>query len=159
MAQYRIGTVDVTSGSPVVQGFNTLWLANVGQGDVFVVRDGGVSYEVGSVDSNTQLTLTAPWAGPSLLNTTYGITRDFSPTRNYPLITRQDIETASIMRRALLKIDDDVYEATGPIRSSGNLVSMDTVVGNGSNAISVGPLTIANGVTVTVMPNHRWSIV
>lgn len=107
MAQYRTGVVAVSTGNPVVLGTGTLWLSNVSVGDLFVLSDIPTVYTVLSVAADDELTLSVPWAGDNETNALYGITRDFSPNRGYPLIQRQDIETASIVKRALIQIDSD----------------------------------------------------
>ena len=63
MSQYLAGTANVTNGSATVTGTNTLWLANVTAGDSFTVAGDGVMYYVASVDTDTQVTLSAPYAG------------------------------------------------------------------------------------------------
>ena len=63
MSQYKTGTATVTNGSATVTGTNTLWSAYVTAGDSFTVAGDGVMYDVASVDSDTQVTLSAPYAG------------------------------------------------------------------------------------------------
>jgi len=64
MAWYKAGTVSVTSGSPTVTGSGTSWVANVKAGHGFIGPD-RFTYEILSVDSNTQLTLAEPYASAS----------------------------------------------------------------------------------------------
>ena len=103
--QYKAGSVTVTNGSQIVTGLNTLWAGEITAGDLFIVVDTGVVYQVGSVDSNTQITLNANYAGASESGAAYVIARDFTPIRNIPLINRGDIETATIFTRAMQIID------------------------------------------------------
>ena len=63
MSQYKTGTATVTNGSATVTGTNTLWLANVTAGDSFTVAGDAVMYDVASVDSDTQITLSVAYAG------------------------------------------------------------------------------------------------
>ena len=59
---YTVGTVNATNGSALVTGTGTAWrTANRGKGD-WIVIDGG-NYTILSVDSEVQLTLTAPFTG------------------------------------------------------------------------------------------------
>ena len=66
---YITNTVTVTNGSPIITGATTLWSANVKIGDKFRIGTinaaSPVWYTVLTVDSNTQITLTAPYAGVS----------------------------------------------------------------------------------------------
>ena len=59
---YTVGTVNATNGSALVTGTGTAWrTANRGRGD-WIIIDGG-NYTISSVDSELQLTLTAPFTG------------------------------------------------------------------------------------------------
>jgi hypothetical protein len=58
------GTVSVTQGAPIVTGNGTNWLSTVSPGDVFFIATASSArYTVQSVDSDTQITLTANYAG------------------------------------------------------------------------------------------------
>lgn len=59
---YVAGTVSVTTGSAVVTGSGTLWATNLSAGQIFFLP-GGSRYAILSVDSNTQITLSANYAG------------------------------------------------------------------------------------------------
>ncbi len=72
MAWYKSGTVSVTSGSPTVTGSGTSWVANVKAGHGFIGPD-RFTYEILSVDSNTQLTLAEPYASASTSGAAYKI--------------------------------------------------------------------------------------
>lgn len=67
---YRIGTVQVTNGSPNVVGTGTAWVANLRQSWAFVAPDGKV-YEVLAVVDDTHLTLATNYAGTSLSGQSY----------------------------------------------------------------------------------------
>ena len=107
MSQYKTGTATVTNNSPTVTGTNTLWLANVTAGDSFTVAGDGVMYDVASVDSDTQVTLSVAYAGPTAAGAAgavYTIARDFTSPDDFPELTTGDIETPTIITRALRKI-------------------------------------------------------
>lgn len=46
-----------------------------------------------------------------------------------------------------------------PIRLNPRTITADTTISAGYNASSTGPITIADGVTVTISENSSWSIV
>ena len=104
MSQYKTGTASVTNGSATVTGTNTLWLANVTAGDSFTVAGDGVMYDVASVDSDTQVTLSVNYAGVTAAGVVYTIARDFTSPDNFPELTTGDIETPTIITRALRTI-------------------------------------------------------
>ena len=104
MSQYSTGLSRTTNGSPTVTGTNTLWLANVTAGDSFTVAGDGVMYDVGSVDSDTQVTLSAPYAGTTASGVVYAIGTGFTVPDSFPEMSQGDIETATIFTRAMRKI-------------------------------------------------------
>ena len=104
MSQYSTGLSSVTNGSPTVTGTNTLWLANVTAGDSFTVAGDGVMYDVASVDSDTQITLSVAYQGVTAAGAIYAIARDFTSPDNFPELTTGDIETPTIITRAIRKI-------------------------------------------------------
>jgi hypothetical protein len=76
-ANYSLNTVTATNGSAVVTGDTTAWKsANRGRGDRINIA--GVDYTVRSVDSETQLTLTSSYLGPSGPGKAYTIARQFT---------------------------------------------------------------------------------
>lgn len=57
---YATGTVTTTNGSPIVTGSGTSWLDNVAAiGSYFMISGDSVVYQVSSIDSDTQLTLSS----------------------------------------------------------------------------------------------------
>lgn len=109
--QYTTGTVAVTNGSAIVTGSGTLFLTNASIGDIFTIQDEGVWYQIASVDTDLQVTLTANYAGTTDSGLGYAITSDFSPSRGYPLLNPRDVETASLVARAVQGIDTDMQNA------------------------------------------------
>jgi len=138
MSQYKTGTVTVTNGSPTVTGSNTLWLANVSAADSFTIAGDGVMYDVASVDSDTQVTLSAPYAGTTASGAVYAIGTSFTVPDNFPEMSQGDIETATIFTRAMRKIQGKFSSIlTGG--ASANFTAMpqvggDPIVESGSNA-------------------------
>jgi len=104
MSQYKTGTATVTNGSATVTGTNTLWLANVTAGDSFTVAGDGVMYDVASVDSDTQITLSVAYAGVTASGVVYAIGTGFTVPDSFPEMSQGDIETATIFTRAMRKI-------------------------------------------------------
>lgn len=78
MAWHNQGTVSVQTGSASVAGVGTGWLAGGRPGDAFVDQEGRI-YEVLNIASDTSLTLTRPYMGP----TTAGIRYELAPLQGY----------------------------------------------------------------------------
>lgn len=126
MAQYKSGTAEVAQGSAVVTGTGTAWTLNVSPGDSFVMAGSGLVYDIGSVDSDTQLTLTVPYAGFDRAGT-YAIQRDFTAD-GIPEMAQGDIETATIFTRAMRKIQSRFNLLTG-VAANGAPTFADTTAG------------------------------
>jgi len=116
--QYKTGTASVTNGSAVVTGSGTAWLANVSIGDGFVIAGIPAPYTVSAVGTDTQITLSAPWAGASASGSVYAVFRDFTTNENLPELSKGDIETATIWTRALRLVDALVGAATTTSRGT-----------------------------------------
>ncbi len=125
MSQYRIGTVSVTNGSAIVTAVDPdpadalisaqqKWLTEAKVGYLFVVAGGAQLYTVLTVDSDTQLTLSAPFAEASTvvsgvpnIGFEYALVRDFSINFGFPLVTLGDIATALIIEQAMRQVDGE----------------------------------------------------
>ena len=134
--QYREGTVAVTNGNPVVTGTGTAWVGNVTPGSVFTVNGSGVPYIVGSVDSNTQITLNGNYAGSTASGLSYSLTTSYTPNRGFPYPEARDINTDAILKRAMLMLD-----ALLPVWAAGKVLIVDA-----SGNPSAQPMMFANGV-------------
>lgn len=73
---YDTGTVSVTNGSPTVTGSGTSFTGKFRKGDKLVIPGQGRVGTVSTVDSATQLTLTANWAGATASGLAYEVHRD-----------------------------------------------------------------------------------
>lgn len=145
MAQYNTGTVSVTNGSATVTGSGTLWDGNITAGDLFTVASTGTPYFVGSIDSDTQITLTANYAGTTASGVTYALHRDFTED-NIPLLSKNDIETGTIFSRAMAKIQELINVNK---TEESNLVGVDLVVDNSIVLNELSGVTFA-GITTPV---------
>ena len=115
MAQYRVGTVSVTNNSSSVVGTGTSWLTSVAVGDLFAVPGDNALYTVASVNSDTSIQLSAPYAGTTNPTSTYAIVTDFTPILNIPFPVTGDIETAAIVQRAVTIIETAINADSGKI--------------------------------------------
>jgi len=138
MSQYLAGTATVTNGSATVTGTNTLWLANVTAGDSFTVAGDGVMYDVASVDSDTQITLSVNYAGVTASGVVYAIGTGFTVPDSFPEMSQGDIETATTFTRGMRKIQSR-FSSILAGGSDANFTAMpqvggDPIVESGSNA-------------------------
>lgn len=103
--KYDTGTVSMTNGSAAVVGTGTAWATNVTAGQLFTLIGSGVTYQVGSVTDDTHLTLSSNWVGTTAAGLTYTIIQSFTPNKQIPYPEIGDVQTATIMKRALTIID------------------------------------------------------
>lgn len=104
MSQYKIGTVNVINGSPIITGFTTEWLANVQVGNLFKIKGENVIYIIASVDTDTQLTLSANYVGSDVDGLNYQIVRDFTTNLGLAEICAGDLDwpyhlTVGVLRK------------------------------------------------------------
>lgn len=106
MAQITNGLVSVENGSATVLGTNTTWQSdNVEPGNLFGIVGDNVLYEVASVTSNTQLQLTAPYAGDTAEDIEYVIAQDFTED-GFVLMQNGDRNTAAVYSRTIKRIQE-----------------------------------------------------
>jgi len=105
LAQYKIGTVSVTNGSNTVTGQATVWSTNAAVGYTFKIKDEDAIYNIASIVSDTQITLTVNYAGTTKSNQEYQITRDFTPNLSLPEIWAGDIDWPFHLTDTIRKID------------------------------------------------------
>ena len=137
MAQYKIGTATFTNGSATVTGSGTSWLSNVSVNN-WIARAGTAnttypSYIVGSVVSDTEITLTAPYSGDTAVDAGYVAHKDFTPD-GAPIWANGDVEFASIQNEWNRKTPNKEKIITS-IASVANLSGITGVAGQ---KISVG---------------------
>jgi len=105
LAQYKTGTVSVTNGSNAVTGQATVWSTNAAVGYTFKIKDEDAIYNIASIVSDTQITLTVNYAGTTKSNQEYQITRDFTPNLSLPEIWAGDIDWPFHLTDTIRKID------------------------------------------------------
>lgn len=86
------GTISLTNGSTAVTGVGTTWgLDNLRNGDTIVLIVGGENFAppiIDTANSDTNLTLVTPWAGPSLSNVQYRIRYQWNSSRISAMMRR-----------------------------------------------------------------------
>lgn len=141
MSQYTVGSVDVTNGSANIVGHGTSWLANVTIGSLFSALSSGVPYVVGNVVDDTHITLASPYAGTTASTISYALTTSYTPNLGLPYPEQGDVDTATVLKRAMILIDQDVAVANVTI-----------------NGTSATPMTPANGsVTFTTQTGKQFA--
>lgn len=128
MSQYLTGSVDTTSGSNVVTGTGTAWLANVSVGDIILFDSiEGTPYWVSAVNSDTELEVSANLS-ETLNDDDYVIVRDFTYNNSLPLLNPGDARAAEIYNVLAAKIDVALALVSGlnPGIPAGNRIYLDS---------------------------------
>ena len=164
MSQYQQGTVSVTNGSNVVTGSGTAWqTAGIISSNIFTKSEDNVAYSIASVDSDTQITLTANYGGSTSSASNYGITIDFTPN-GLPLLSSGDLNTDAIYNEAMLAIDNDfsslgtaaskdLTDPSATIWDDGNLVKTISNIDTDTTHV----LTVQDGGVIEPMANMDWN--
>jgi len=107
ISQVILGTVDVIFNSTVITGHGTdFTLASAG--DSFKINDESTSYQIGVIDSTTQITLSAAYVGVTANYQSYQICTDFTTVHEYPEINLGDLDWPDWYTKALRAIDGDI---------------------------------------------------
>lgn len=132
------GTVTLTNGETEVVGVGTSFLADeIRDGDTFVFVDGADGFQspiVESVQSNTELTLRQPWAGPTLTAATYTLRYQWDSSR-----------VSAMSRRLIMLLDN------GNLTAFSQLTGPGVAVFTGPHSMEVRPFSdFVNGVRFNV---------
>lgn len=111
MAQYKTGKVTLAAGSSIVTGVGTAWLANIKIGNVLWLGYGLPMGWIASIDSDTQLTLEAPWSAAGQAGVAYAIVRDFEPQSGAPLLAHGDGGSNDMYNRGIAAVAE--FAASG----------------------------------------------
>lgn len=171
MSQYTTGTVTVTNGSPTVTGSGTTWSGNVSAGACFTINNSNAIYFVGSVDSNTQITLTSNYAGANASAQSYTVFQDFTTTYNLPLLYANDQQSAAVFTRAMQLIDEtmattvtgvnnltDLNDTNIATPTNGQVLKYDTGTSkwvNGAVSISANNIDDLGDVVITGVADNE----
>jgi hypothetical protein len=152
-------TTQVTGTLPIANGgtgqttanaaFNALAPSQTSQSGKYLTTDG----------TNTS------WA---TINAGASLTNDTSTSSNlYPLFAAATSGTPTVIytsnAKLLYKPSTGELQASASVSTNGLIINSTTVaasytVASGQNAMSVGPMTVNSGVTVTVSSGQRWLV-
>jgi len=113
VGQYKTGSVAVTNGSPIVTGTNTVWSGLSTPLYFKIDTDGAPVYEVSSIDSDTQITLSANYTGATQSGLLYQLVQDFSTNYSFPLPSQGDADAADWLRRTIVEMDAQIFSVSG----------------------------------------------
>jgi len=159
MSQYTQYTVSVTNNSAVVTGATgTKFITKVAPGNAFKIKNDVVLYQVSSVDSDTQLTLTAPYKGSTAYNVQYQVTTDYTPNFGFAEVNVGDQDwPVHLTTNTIRKIDQVLgglasgYVIKGEWNASTNTPAIPSASEDNANwlyRVSESGSTNVNGLTL-----------
>lgn len=139
MTWYTTGTISVTNGSPTVYGTGTLWVdtGTLNAGDITLI--GSSLYQVQSIQSNTQLTLSSNFLGTTASGASYAII----PIGLLPSALAQQVKTtlasaSSALTSAVLNTAGQAMTTTQQLNARQNIGALGAAdVGQGYVSLSV----------------------
>ena len=152
MSQYQIGTVITTNGSTVVTGLGTEWESNVSVGDSFKKLKENVVYEIASVDSDTQITLSSNYGGSTESGSSYNILRDFTDNFNLREIWAGDKDWPYHLTLTLREIDRLMKWLEDRVQSSATTTTTTTTTTSSSSTTTTTGTTTSSSTTTTTSP-------
>lgn len=105
MAQIRDGLASVTNGSAVVNFTDVVLTGNAQPGNLFSVGTEGIWYEILTVNSATQVTLTSPYGGDTQANVAYVIHQTFTDALKLPYPGYGDKAVGALLQKAFVSLD------------------------------------------------------
>lgn len=105
---YRVGSISVTNGSPIIVGKNTFWAdAGLNPGDI--VKINNVDYELDSISDASHITLTTNFTGNTANNLPYAIIRNFTANSELKIVA----QTANLLNMFERYLDLEMQTLTG----------------------------------------------
>lgn len=157
MAQYSLGTVTVTQGSPIVAGVGTFWSNALAAGQLFALKADTIWYEILSVDGDGQITLKSNYIGVTKSAAIYLVQRDFTPNNSYPTPTYGDSGTSSLIAQTLLQLEAQIVAMSATMQAlQGNITvdgSLSITANGGMGALTAISLALSSLTTPGVLTN------
>jgi hypothetical protein len=156
------GTLAIANGGTNGTATPTAGAVPYGTGTAYAFTAAGTAGQVLTSNASGAPTWTTPAGGVTIANDTT------TATNLYPLFAAATSGTASTIytgdAKYLYKPSTGELQAPEVVATNGLVVNSTTVstsytIAAGTNAMSVGPITVASGATVTVSSGQRWLVV
>jgi len=147
---------NTTGSAATLTTTRTLWGQNFnGSANVTGALSSVTTLSMSGQLTNTVATGTAPLVVSS---TTKVANLNVEMVDGYHADTANGVNTIAV-RDASGEVNATGFAATGGMFEHSNTISANYAINSGNNAISAGPVTVANGVTVTIPTGSTWVIV
>ena len=139
------GTITLAGAVTGFQAFSVIGDGNT----TFYTIAGGAEFEVGIG--------TYTLSGTTLSRTTILESSNAGAAVNFSAGTK-DVFVTYPAERSVIAVGGGVTSDTGAVYINKTIMNENTTIAAGENGLSVGPVTVASGVTITVSSGQRWLV-
>lgn len=151
----RVKVTSTTTGT----GTYTLGSASTGFQDFTVIGDGNTTYYTATNGTDFEVGIgTFTSSGGTLSRDTILSSSNSDNAVNWGAGSK-DIFVTYPSERAVYAVGSGITSQTGAVYTNQATVSQDTTIVTGTNGLSVGPLTVANGIDLVIASGQRHQII
>lgn len=151
----RVKVTTTTTGT----GTYTLLSASAGFQDFTAIGDGNSTYYTATDNTDWEVGIGTYTASGTTLTRDVILSSSNSGNAVSWTAGSKDIFVTYPSERAVYSVGSVVGSATGAVYANQVVVSQDTAIVSGTNGLSVGPITVADGVDLTVASGQRHIII
>lgn len=151
----RVKVVSSTTGT----GTYTLGSASAGFQDFTVIGDGNTTYYTATDGTDWEVGIGTYTASGTTLSRDAILSSSNSDNAVNWGAGDKDVFVTYPSERAVYAVGGGVTSLTGAIYVNKDVVGQNTTLNSGENGLSVGPVTVSGGVTVTVASGQRWVVI
>lgn len=151
----RVKVTSTTTGT----GTYTLGSASTGFQDFTVIGDGNTTYYTATDGTNWEVGIGTYTASGTTLSRDAILSSSNSDNAVNWSAGSKDIFVTYPAERSVYAVGGGITSQTGAVYTNQATVSQDTTVATGTNGLSVGPLTVANGIDLIIASGQRHQII
>jgi len=151
----RVKVTSTTTGT----GTYTLGSASTGFQDFTVIGDGNTTYYTATDGTDWEVGIGTYTASGTTLSRDAILSSSNSDNAVNWGAGSTEVFVTYPSERAVYAVGGGITSQTGAIYVNQDTVGQNTTINSGENGFSVGPVTVSDGVTVTVASGQRWVVI